>query len=82
MAAAKGLLGAYADKGGSALPSGGKSPAAAPMSDPKTMAAEDMIEAMESGDAAGLAAAFQRMYDACAMKKGGDAAEDLDLELE
>lgn len=39
---------------------------------PKRMAAEDMLEAFEAGDAAALETAFQRMYDACAMKSEDD----------
>lgn len=65
LAKPKGLLGVVMGgppKGGP--PMKGKSETMSP----KRMAAEDMLEAFETGDAAALETAFQRMYDACAMK--------------
>jgi hypothetical protein len=41
----------------------------------KMNAAEDLIAAQKSGDAKGVADAFKRMYDACAMG-GGYEDED------
>lgn len=47
------------------------------MESAKMSAAEDIISATKSGDAAGLADAYQRMYDACAGKMGmGDEDEE------
>lgn len=57
-----------------AAPKGGK-PGEKPGGDAKTMAAEDMIEAFNSGDASALAAAFQRMYDQCSM--GGESEDEM-----
>ena len=62
---------------------GGDEDSAAP--DDKTMAAKDLMRAIKSGDASGVASAFQDMYNACAMKHGGDEGdedEELDLEEE
>lgn len=67
---AKGLMALLASaptKGGSKGP-----PEEGTGGDAKTMAAEDMIEAMNAGDAAALAKACQRMYNACSMA-GGEA---------
>lgn len=50
--------------------------------DAKTMAAEDLIDAVKSGDAASVASAFQSMYDACAMKKSAPYPEEEESELE
>lgn len=57
------------EKGGPSSKGGG--PPVAPKSDAKTMAAEDLIDAVQGGDAAAVATAFQRMYDACSIKGGG-----------
>lgn len=46
--------------------------------DQKVMAAKDLIRAVKSGDAGGVASAFQDMYDACAM--GGHSEPDEDDE--
>jgi hypothetical protein len=46
------------------------------MSSAKMTAAEDLIAAQESGDAKGVADAFQRMYDACAMGGGYEDDEE------
>lgn len=76
MAAAKGgglLALLAAPKGGAP----GKPGASAPGGDAKTMAAEDLIDAIGAGDANGVATAFQRMYDHCAMG-GGEEAEETD----
>lgn len=59
-----------------ALLGGGESKAGKPMSpgakpggmgDPKRMAAEDLIEAVKSGDADGVASALERHYKLCSM---------------
>lgn len=54
-----------------------------PSMDPKTMAAEDLIDAVKGGDASAVASAFQAMYDACAMKKSASPyPEEEETELE
>lgn len=57
-----------------AAPKGGK-PGEKPGGDAKTMAAEDMFEAFDSRDATAFSAAFQRMYDQCAM--GGESEDEM-----
>lgn len=47
--------------------------------DEKTMAAKDLIRAIKSSDAAGVASAFQDMYDACATGHGEESDEDEEL---
>lgn len=63
-------------------PSGEKSDESAAAMDPKTMAAEDLIDAVKSGDASAVASAFQSMYDSCAMKKSAAPYPEEETELE
>ncbi len=44
--------------------------------DAKTIAAQDFIDAQSSGNAAGVAAAFKRMYDICAEEHGSYTEEE------
>jgi len=46
----------------------------------KVRAAEDLISAVETGDAKGVADAFKRMYDACAAEHGSDAEDETEEE--
>lgn len=62
------------------LEMGEDSEASDPMSE-KASAAEDMMAAIKSGDAEGVAHAFQTMYDLCAEASGGEYEDD-ELELE
>lgn len=43
----------------------------------KELAAKDLIAAVKSGDAAGVASAFKEMYDLCAASAGEDEDEEV-----
>lgn len=77
MAGPKGILALAMGKAkpGGDMPPGDDEDMGGGMEGAKMTAAEDIIEATKSGDAAMLADAYQRMYDACA---GGGGYEDED----
>jgi hypothetical protein len=77
---AKGTLALLAGVPGASGPSKGASPGNVESS-PKSMAAQDMLEAFESGDAAALEAAFTRMYNACADESSMPGEYEDDEEL-
>lgn len=74
---AKGIVGLLAG-----VPSKGGTPAAPKGEDtsPKRMAAQDMIDALETGDAEALETAFTRMYKACAADHGSEVEYDVEDE--
>ncbi len=69
---AKGTLALLAGIPGSPSKGGAPGKPSGEDTSPKRMAAQDMLDAFESGDAAALETAFQRMYDACALEKPAD----------
>ncbi len=44
--------------------------------DAKTLAAKGLIKAVKAGDSAGVADAFQQLYDACGHKEMGESEEE------
>ncbi len=79
---AKGTLALLAGVPGASSGSSGAAPGKPKTeSSPKSMAAQDMLEAFESGDAVALEAAFTRMYNACAAEKPEEDEYETDEEI-
>ncbi len=78
---AKGTLALLAGIPGSPSKGGAPGKPGGDDTSPKRMAAQDMIDAFESGDASALEAAFTRMYNACAADKPAVDEYETDEEL-
>jgi hypothetical protein len=78
---AKSVIGLLAGVPGASPKGGAPGKSKAEPSSPKSMAAQDMLEAFESGDASALEAAFTRMYNACADEQSSVGEYEDDEEL-